>query len=429
LFHAFSIPGTAFDKMVIDRDPTNQELPMQMPRSRLILPLAALSLAAVSTVSAQTRVVLPQGSVIIVRTETALESSTARQGETFETVVVDSLGLDNYTVIPGGSRIRGVISVVQPANRQQSGVIEVDFNRLTLPDGTTYPIKGRLTSTDPTERQQIEQSANQRVVLVGGRGGIGALIAGAGSQNASTNSLLGALGSLLSQGQNVNVPAGTPLAVQLEQSVTLRRRGLSRTPGNGSLYTSSTMIVAAQRALAKANYYRGTIDGRMTIATQRALFQYQSDRNLTATGNLDWQTAQSLGLSTGAGGNAGSTNGLLSTQEAATLRRDAQTLVGRARQELSISSVGQLSSRRNYSAADLELWFALSAFSDNSALYEQLIRTSSRSAGADVAGRALVNAARRVDSAIQNARPSNQLQSDWSSIRSRISGMDTVFPQ
>ena len=97
----------------------------------------ALSIFAVSTVSAQNRVVLPSGSVIIVRTQTALESSTARQGQTFETVVIDTVGIDNYTVIPAGSRIRGVVSLVQPANRHQSGVIEVDFDRLTLADGTT----------------------------------------------------------------------------------------------------------------------------------------------------------------------------------------------------------------------------------------------------------------------------------------------------
>ncbi len=402
---------------------------MQPRRSRLILPLAALSFAAISTASGQARVVLPEGSVIVVRTETALESTSARQGQTFETVVVDSLGLDNYTVIPGGSRIRGVISVVQPANRQQSGVIEVDFNRLTLPDGTAYPIRGRLTSTDPTERRQIEQSANQRVVLVGGRGGIGALIAGAGTQNSSTSSLLGALGSLLSEGQDVNVPAGTELAVQLEQSVTLRRRGLSSTPGAGTIYTSSDLIIAAQRSLARQNYYRGTIDGRMTIATQRALFQYQSDRNLAATGNLDFPTAQSLGLSAGIGGVGGSTNGILTAQEAASLRRESQALVARARQELSISTVGQLNSRRTYTAADLELWFALSAFSDNTSLYEQIVRMSANSDGAGAASRALTTAAHRVDAAIQNARPSRQLQSDWATVRARISGMDMAYPQ
>ena len=115
------------------------------------------------------------------------------------------------------------VSVARPATRQQSGVIEVTFDRITLADGTVLPITGKLTSTDSTERRQIEQDANARVVLVGGRGGIGAAIAGAGSSR-TTNNIFAALGSMLSEGRDVNVPAGTPLAVELERAVTLRGR-------------------------------------------------------------------------------------------------------------------------------------------------------------------------------------------------------------
>ena len=185
----------------------------------------ALSLFAASGLAAQARVLLPEGSVIIVRTATALQSNNVQVGQSFSTVVVDTVSADEYTVIPAGSRIRGVISFVQPATRQQSGVIEVAFDRLTLPDGTTYPIDGRLTSTDATERRQIDADPNARVVLVGGRGGIGGAIMGAGSENSPASGILSALGGILSSGQNVNVPAGTRLAVQLDQPVTLRARG------------------------------------------------------------------------------------------------------------------------------------------------------------------------------------------------------------
>ena len=386
---------------------------------------AALSLFAVSTVSAQGRVIVPQGTVIVVQTQTALESSTARQGQTFETVVADTLGIDNYTVIPAGSRIRGVVTLVQPANRSQSGVIEVDFDRLTLADGTTYPIQGRLTSTDPAERRQIDSSANQRVVLVGGRGGIGAAIAGAGAQNRSTSSLLGALGALLSEGRDVSVPAGTRLAVQLEQGVSLRRRALLRNPDATTLFTSAEMIRAAQRALSTQNYYRGVIDGQLNYATQRALFEYQSDRNLNATGNLDWRTAQALGLTIP----GSATNATLSATEAATLRRNAQSLVGRQRQELAVTSIGRVNANRAYAEGDIDLWFALSAFADNASLYEQIVQSGVNSDAALLAGRALVDAARRVDAAFQAARTSAVLRNGWASIRSQIADLDASYTQ
>jgi len=386
---------------------------------------AAISLVAAQSATAQ-RVVLPTNSVIIVRTQTALESSTATQGQTFETIVDDAVAADNYTLIPQGSRIRGVVTFVRPATRTESGVIEVDFDRLTLADGTTYPIQGRLTSTDPAERRQIDSMANQRVVLVGGRGGIGAAIAGAGSQSRSTSNIFTALGQLLSEGRNVSVPAGTPLAVQLESGVTLRRG--SRGSNNTGIFTSTEMIRAAQTALRNQNYYRGTIDGTLNYATQRALFEYQADKNLTATGNLDWRTAQSLGLNVGGVGGTGSVGGnvVMTTTEAATLRRNAQALAARQRQDLSVTTNGRYSSTR-FADADVDLWFALSAFADNASLYEQVIRGSSTSAGSTMAGRALLNAARRVDSAISQARTSSAVRDGWVTIRSQLSNLDRTY--
>src|SRR5207248_3568529 len=220
------------------------------------------ALAATSVAVAQSRVVLPAGTVIVVRTATPLQSASVKSGQTFDTDVEESVAVDEYTVIPAGSKIRGVVSLATPATRQQSGVIEVVFDRLTLPNGTSFPISGKLTSTDSAERRQIESDPNnRRVVLVGGRSGIGGVIAGAGSSR-SANNILGALGTLLSQGQDVNVPAGTPLAVQLENAVTLRGGGrLSGSAQATTIYTAAERVRAAQQALAQQNYYRGPITG------------------------------------------------------------------------------------------------------------------------------------------------------------------------
>ena len=382
----------------------------------------ALSTIAATAASAQTRLTLPAGTVIIVQTTTALQSNTARTGQTFETTVVDAIGLDNYTVVPSGSRIRGTITFAQPANRQQSGVIEVDFNRLLLSDGTSYPIVGRLTSTDAAERRQIDSDPNARVVLVGGRGGIGAAIAGAGSTNSPTSGILQALGSLLSQAQDVSVPAGTQLAVQLDQDATLRSGRRLGANDQSTIYTATDRIRAAQQALAQLNYYRGSINGQLDDATQRALFEFQTDKGIRATGNLDGRTAQALGITTspasGIGGGPGNT---LSAADVSVLRRDAQTLV--AQQKLQVTNGGF--GRRSSSQDDVDLWFALSAFADNASLYEQLVRGNS--GGASSAGPALVNAARRVDTTLLNARVSDTVQNSWTSIRSRLAVLDSSY--
>ena len=196
----------------------------------------ALAFVAASAASAQSRIVLPAGSVIIVRTTAPLQSASAKSGQTFETNVEESVGVDEYTVIPAGSKIRGVVSLATPATRQQSGVIEVVFDRIMLPNGSTFPITGKLTSTDSAERRQIQSDPNARVVLVRERGGIGGAIAGAGSGK-STNNIFAALGSLLSEGRDVNVAAGTALAVELDRAVTLRGGGRLRGTEASTIYT------------------------------------------------------------------------------------------------------------------------------------------------------------------------------------------------
>ena len=388
---------------------------------------AVAALAAVTAASAQTRVAVPAGSVILVRTNEPLVSNTAQVGQTFETTVVDLLSVNGYTVIPAGSKIRGVVTYVQPATRQRSGVMQVAFDRLILANGASVAIAGRLTSTDSTERRQIEARSDQRVVLVGERGGIGAMIAGAGASSGSSSNILSALGNMLSEGMNVNVPANTPLAVQLERSVTLSGRGGANMSDPNTIYTEAERIRAAQQVLARRAYYRGSANGVLDNATRRAIFEFQIDNNITPTGNLDGRTAAALGITAGGNTNTGGTGNVLTVREAGLLRRASQAIESRQRQVLGISTTGALSPNRSYARADLELFFSFSAFADNASLYEQVISSGRESEGAEIAGAALANAARRVDAAIQQARTTGQIQNNWQNIRQQIMRLDTSY--
>ena len=84
-------------------------------------------------------------------------------------------------------------------------------------------------------------------------------------------SFLSALGNLFSEGRDVRVPAGTPMAVQLEQGLVLVGRGTARAPDAFTIYTAADRVRAAQQALAQQNYYRGPINGQLDDATQRAI--------------------------------------------------------------------------------------------------------------------------------------------------------------
>jgi peptidoglycan hydrolase-like protein with peptidoglycan-binding domain len=183
-------------------------------------------------------------------------------------------------------------------------------------------------------------------------------------------------------------------------------------------------VSAAQQALARLSYYRGPVTGQLDDATRTALFQFQVDRGLRATGNLDGRTAQALGLDLGTG--TGLSGSILSAAEASAVRRDAQSLVARDRSELTASGVGRLDPTRTYVQSDLDLWFALSAFADNASIYEQLVTNGGNRDAAVLAGRALAGAARRVDSAMQSARTSGQLQNTWAAIRRQLVTIDTA---
>ena len=185
----------------------------------------------------------------------------------------------------------------------------------------------------------------------------------------------------------------------------------------GSIYTAADRIRAAQTALSRLGYYRGSVNGMLTDETRRALFEYQVDRGLQGTGNLDGRTAQALGLNV----TDGLTGAVLTAESATALRRDAQTLVARQRSELGASAVGRLESTRGYTQGDLELWFALSAFADNASLYEQVVRNGTNPDATVLAGKGLVAAMRRVDAALPGARASVQLQNAWATLRQQLS--------
>jgi glycerophosphoryl diester phosphodiesterase len=198
-------------------------------------------------------------------------------------------------------------------------------------------------------------------------------------------------------------------------------RGRMRGAESLTIYTAADRVRAAQQALAQKRYYRGAADGTLNDATRRALFQFQVDNGLSATGNLDGRTAQALGMSLG-GGVAGAA---LSNEQASSLRRDADALVTQLRDELGVSSAGRLSTARPYAQGDLDLWFALSAFADNAAIYEQIVRNGGNRDAAVLAGKELVNAARRVDTAVPNARSSAQVPNAWTGVRRQLSAIDT----
>ncbi len=70
---------------------------------------------------------------------------------------------------------------------------------------------------------------------------------------------------------------------------------------SNTVFTSADAIRSAQTVLRDRGFYTGPINGVMTPATRNALRQFQRDRNLPETGDLDSRTAQALGIASDTG--------------------------------------------------------------------------------------------------------------------------------
>ncbi len=179
--------------------------------------------------------VVPAGTVLILETETRLDSKTMRSSDRFTARVTEPVTDKNGNVlIPADSTVQGYAKSVTAAQyRRRSGVIEVLFDRLQLPNGRDYKINGILTSAETKERQRIDEEGtltpgteNKRhIVFIGagvGSGAIIGVITGSAILGAGVGAAAGVAAVFLSKGKEAIVEEGTRIGIELTQSLDLR---------------------------------------------------------------------------------------------------------------------------------------------------------------------------------------------------------------
>jgi hypothetical protein len=162
---------------------------------------------------------IPAGTEIDVRLERALSSDTAQVEDRFTATTVADLYNGNRALIPAGSMVRGVVNSVNKAGRvDRKGRLTLAFDQVTVA-GRTYPMHG-------TVEQALESGGyGQDAGKIGAGAGVGAIIGGilGGVKGALAGILIGGGGVVAAtEGQDVELPAGTVLRVRLESPVTVR---------------------------------------------------------------------------------------------------------------------------------------------------------------------------------------------------------------
>jgi len=162
---------------------------------------------------------VPGGTQFDVRLEKTLSSATAQVEDRFEATTMVDLMNGDRVLVPAGSVMRGVVSSVQKAGHvERKGSLTVAFDQITI-RGRAYPIRA-------TVEQALESEGYKGDIgKIGAGAGVGAIIGAilGGAKGALAGILVGGGGVIAAtEGQDVNLPAGTVLRVRLDSDLMVR---------------------------------------------------------------------------------------------------------------------------------------------------------------------------------------------------------------
>jgi hypothetical protein len=176
--------------------------------------------------SAQARgsVTVPTGTEIAVRTNEAIDSQNASEGQTYSAVVLqDVKGSAGETLIPKDSDAQLIIRKAASGGTTGSSELTLDLYSITV-NGHRYVV----STEDVTEKNNRGIGKNKRTAeMVGGGAALGTLlgaIAGGGKGaviGAVAGAAAGGTAQVLTKGKEVKVPAETILRFQLDKPLRL----------------------------------------------------------------------------------------------------------------------------------------------------------------------------------------------------------------
>jgi type IV secretion system protein VirB10 len=219
----FLIPAIAFAQQQRPRRTGEMEAPRLLPGTRI----------------------LPRGYVLVLRTKTRLDSESSRPSDRFEALINEAVTDENGNmVLPANLTVIGYVKEATPAQmRRRSGIIEITFDRLVMPDGRELSLQGVLTSADAGERKRLKideegvieggGQLKRNTVFVGGGAATGAVIgaiAGGAALGAGVGAAVGVAAVFLAKGKEAIVEPGTLIGLELIEPLDLTGRGVIPPP-------------------------------------------------------------------------------------------------------------------------------------------------------------------------------------------------------
>lgn len=224
--------------------------------------LALMLLAAVPLAAAESDVTLPANTIIPVFLEGSLSSNESQAGDTF-TAAVNTSGKDAYAGIPDGAKVEGTVKEAQAKEGKDPGLLDLQFDRLLLPNGDTFKINGSLASLDSKDVSTAsdgrlvakKSSKNNRMTYLGYGAGVGLLVGILGGHDTGDllkDALIGAgLGYLAgsvntSSTHDVALKEGTELGVVLADKVVVASHTRENNPAPRPSPAQTAQVVRAE---------------------------------------------------------------------------------------------------------------------------------------------------------------------------------------
>jgi hypothetical protein len=172
----------------------------------------------------QTRLTIPKGTEIhLTLTTDPLSSATSQTGDTFSVKTNDPVVVGDRVAIPAGSIVYGQVTGVVPAKKglqDKGGALTLSFDKVVTPSGFSAPMAATLTG--------VGKSGKKTAGIIGGSAAGGAVlgkILGGSTKDAAVGAVVGgAIGTAIAagtKGKEVEIPAGSHLAVRLDQPLTI----------------------------------------------------------------------------------------------------------------------------------------------------------------------------------------------------------------
>ncbi|MEW5974373.1 MAG: VWA domain-containing protein [Acidobacteriota bacterium] len=178
--------------------------------------------------------VISQGETLILQLDTPLHTNSNKQGDRVYFQTSDDVRVGQEVAIPKGSSIRATISKLQrPGRLRGKAEIRLDFNEVSLPDGTTLPFEATILRAGFTQITKAKDGSglkgeggsggNVMVVAQGGLQGVmlGGVFGGAkgAAYGGAVGAGVGLASILLQRGPDLDLPRDMLFEVKLDQSL------------------------------------------------------------------------------------------------------------------------------------------------------------------------------------------------------------------